>query len=112
MSKPHALPAVLKLPGPLGGAPGFLWNYVPRTAWFAHFITINNNRNDAPIEEDVLGEVGSYGLQLGKVLDALDVLIEMVPRVERNKLSTRKIGQLDDLVERRRKVRAVTDQYP
>lgn len=57
--------------------PNFLrtWNYVPRTQWLSHFITINQNGNDAEVEQHVLGEVGSYGKQLGQILAALDVLI-------------------------------------
>ncbi len=52
------------------------WNYQPVTSWFNDFITVNWNSGDAGVEEHVLGHVGSYGLQLGRILDALDVLID------------------------------------
>ena len=52
------------------------WDFRPRTSWFQHFITINNNAGDAPIEEQVLGEVGSYGYQLSRIIDAVRALID------------------------------------
>jgi len=51
------------------------WDYRPVTSWFEHFVTINWNAGDAHIEEHVLGEVGSYGLQLARVLEAVDLLL-------------------------------------
>ncbi len=51
------------------------WDYRPVTSWFEHFVTINWNSGDAAIEEHVLGEVGSYGLQLARVLEAVDLLV-------------------------------------
>ena len=57
------------------------WDYKPVTSWFEHFITINWNSNDADVEQHVLGEVGSYGLQLSRILDAVDLLVsEARPR--------------------------------
>lgn len=41
------------------------------------FININLGRSSAPeIEQDILTEVGSYGRQLGRVGEALEVLID------------------------------------
>jgi hypothetical protein len=51
------------------------WDYRPVTSWFEHFVTINWNSGDANVEEHVLGEVGSYGLQLARVLEAVDLLV-------------------------------------
>jgi hypothetical protein len=51
------------------------WDYRPVTSWFEHFVTINWNSGDADIEEHVLGEVGSYGLQLARLLEAVDLLV-------------------------------------
>ena len=51
------------------------WDYRPTTSWFQHFVTINWNSQDADIEQHVLGEVGSYGLQLSRILDAVDLLV-------------------------------------
>jgi hypothetical protein len=58
------------------------WNFVPRTQWLDHFITINNNGNDAPVEQHVLTEVGSYGKQLSDILDALEVIINHVGQIQ------------------------------
>jgi hypothetical protein len=58
------------------------WNFVPRTQWLDHFITINNNGNDAPVEQHVLSEVGSYGKQLSDILDALEVVIAHVAKIQ------------------------------
>ena len=52
------------------------WDYKPVTSWFEHFITINWNSQDADVEQHVLGEVGSYGLQLSRILDAVDLLVK------------------------------------
>jgi hypothetical protein len=51
------------------------WDYRPVTSWFEHFVTINWNSGDADVEEHVLGEVGSYGLQLARILEAVDLLV-------------------------------------
>jgi len=51
------------------------WNYRPVTSWFEHFVTINWNSGDAEVEQHVLGQVGSYGYQLARVLDAIDLLV-------------------------------------
>jgi hypothetical protein len=51
------------------------WDYRPSTQWFEHFITVNWNSGDADIEQHVLGEVGSYGLQLSRILAAVDLLV-------------------------------------
>jgi hypothetical protein len=73
------------VPGrPLGGLPfaglfeNFLrrWDYRPVTRWFENFITINWNAGDVEIERKVLSDVGSYGLQLSRLLAAVDLLVE------------------------------------
>jgi hypothetical protein len=51
------------------------WDYQPVTRWLDHFITINWNAQDAGIEKHVLGEVGSYGLQLSRIVDAVNLLL-------------------------------------
>lgn len=54
----------------------------PWTAWFSAFgsqvglININLGQSSAPeVERDILDEVGSYGKQLGRIGDALAVLL-------------------------------------
>src|SRR5215211_6311489 len=51
------------------------WDYRPVTSWFENFITVNWNAGDAAVERKVLGEVGSYGLQLSRLLAAVDLLV-------------------------------------
>ena len=54
------------------------WNYSPDTSWKDFFnpqFIINSNTSDAPVENDVLASVGSYGKQLGIIMDALNVVI-------------------------------------
>ena len=87
------------------------WNYVPRTQWFTHFVTINNNVNDAPIEEHVLGDVGSYGMQLGEILDALEVLIKLIKGPDRNTLTNAEIGKLADVSELHARVNAAVAEF-
>jgi hypothetical protein len=52
------------------------WDYRPKTSWFQHFITINNNAGDVDVERAVLGQVGSYGYQMSRILDAVTVLVD------------------------------------
>jgi hypothetical protein len=42
---------------------------------FEHFITVNWNSGDADIEQHALGKVGSYGLQLSRILAGVDLLV-------------------------------------
>jgi hypothetical protein len=57
------------------------WIYRPDTSWFDHLFTLN--LAPAPVERHVLDRVGSYGHQLGDVLDALDVLVDALrPQLE------------------------------
>jgi hypothetical protein len=69
--EPNPFAALLSPFGPLLS----YWDYRPATRWFEHFITINWNSQDAGIEQHVLGEVGSYGLQLSRIIDALELLV-------------------------------------
>jgi hypothetical protein len=55
-----------------------VWNYRPVTSWRDFFnpqFIINANSGDAGVENDVLAAVGSYGKQLGTIMDALHVVI-------------------------------------
>jgi hypothetical protein len=111
MSKPHSKPCLLNLPLPGSIQGSALWNYVPRTSWFSHFITINKNSGDATVEEHVLNDVGSYGLQLGEILDALDVIAKLT-LADRDRLSNEEIVKLEQVRGLHEKVKAITAQYP
>jgi hypothetical protein len=58
------------------------WNWFTnlagnRFSWF----TVNLGRSSAPdIEAEILEEVGSYGRQLGRIGDVLEVLVAKLPR--------------------------------
>jgi hypothetical protein len=57
----------------------------PRTNWERFFnpqLFISYNSADAPIENHVLSRVGSYGRQLGTLLDAVAVLTARLPTDE------------------------------
>ena len=54
--------------------------YFPVTVWREFFrptFYFGCNVNDVDTEQAVLGDVGSYGSQLNRVLDALDVLTRL-----------------------------------
>ena len=54
----------------------------PQTNWARFFnpqLVISYNSADAPIENHVLGRVGSYGKQLGTLLDVVEVLAARLP---------------------------------
>ncbi|MFN8080230.1 MAG: hypothetical protein U0Q19_11765 [Kineosporiaceae bacterium] len=54
--------------------------YLPTTVWREFFrptFYFGCNVNDLDTEHEVLGDVGSYGKQLNRILDALMVIIEL-----------------------------------
>jgi hypothetical protein len=54
----------------------------PQTTWDRFFnpqIFVSLNSSDAPVENHVLRKAGSYGKQLGRILDTLDVLVARLP---------------------------------
>jgi hypothetical protein len=73
------------------------WDYKPVTSWFEHFITINWNSGDADVEQHVLGEVGSYGLQLSRILDAVDLLVSELDLARLTPEQQRIVVRLEDL---------------
>ena len=73
------------------------WDYKPVTSWFEHFITINWNSQDADVEQHVLGEVGSYGLQLSRILDAVDLLVKELDLARLTPEQQRIVVRLEDL---------------
>ncbi len=73
------------------------WDYRPVTSWFEHFVTINWNAGDADVEQHVLGEVGSYGLQLGRILDAVDLLVGELDLSRLTPEQQRIVVRLEDL---------------
>jgi hypothetical protein len=74
-----------------------IWDYRPVTSWFEHFVTINWNSGDAEVEQHVLGEVGSYGMQLARILDALDLLVGELDLSRLTPEQQRIVVRLEDL---------------
>jgi hypothetical protein len=69
----------------------------PRTSWARFFnpqLFISVNSGDAPLENHVLSRVGSYGKQLGVLLDAAQVLAARLPSEE---LTPSERGAIDAL---------------
>lgn len=73
----------------LTSAPGLFsqflrtWNYLPVTSWdhvFNPQFFFTSNSGDAGVENAVLSEVGSYGHQLGILIDAVQVLAAKLDR--------------------------------
>lgn len=68
----------------------------PMTSWQRFFnpqFYINYNTGDVDVENNVLQQVGSYGKQLGQIIDTLDVLVARVPQ---NELTSQERSALDD----------------
>lgn len=75
----------------------------PRTTWTRFFnpqFFITYNDGDAEIENYVLSRAGSYGKQLGTVLDALDVVVRRVPADTLTAAERRVFDELAGLRER------------
>ncbi len=73
------------------------WDYRPDTQWLDHFITVNWNAGDAEVEQHVLGEVGSYGYQLSKILDAVNLLVSQLKLTELSPEQQKVVIRLQDL---------------
>jgi hypothetical protein len=84
------------------------WDYRPVTTWFEHFITINWNAQDADVERHVLGEVGSYGRQLSRILDAVNLLVTELDLARLNPEQQRIVVRLEDLAQ---SARQAVDDY-
>jgi hypothetical protein len=54
----------------------------PSTAWFSgNQISVNLGESSSPdTEAEILRRVGTYGLQLGKVTEAMTVLLKHMPK--------------------------------
>ena len=75
------------------------WDYRPNTQWLDHFITVNWNAGDADVEQHVLGEVGSYGYQLGRILDAVNLLVGQLKLTELSPEQQKVVVRLQDLAD-------------
>jgi hypothetical protein len=85
-----------------------VWDYRPNTNWFDHLFTVNWNSQDVDIEQHVLGQVGSYGLQLSRVLDAVDLLVSELDLARLTPEQQRIVVRLEDLA---RSADRAVDEY-
>jgi hypothetical protein len=61
------------------------WNFFGRFLGQIGFININNAKTPDPeLETRIIEEVGSYGRQIGRIADALDVLVGTLDRTSLN----------------------------
>jgi hypothetical protein len=57
----------------------YVFTYFPTTNWqhaFSPTINFGSNVQDAPVEQHVVDQVGSYGYQLNRIIDALKVAVD------------------------------------
>jgi hypothetical protein len=67
--------------------------------------SINLGRSSAPqLEAKILDEVGSYGRQIGRISEALEVLVKEFPR---EGLSDQAAAALDDFTAQMREIRKI-----
>ena len=78
------------------------WNYRPTTSW-QHFFNpqffINSNPDDVAVENDVLAQVGSYGKQLGTIIDALGVVVSRLAKTDLTAGDRLALDRLKDLTD-------------
>ncbi len=80
------------------GSPFQYFTIDPITNWSRFFnFTINNNYDDHEIEEYVLRRVGSYGKQIGKMMDVIGILLDALPQETLENLTEEQKGKIRDL---------------
>ncbi|MCG6205296.1 hypothetical protein LPW26_11650 [Rhodopseudomonas sp. HC1] len=103
------------LPSAAGGAAPFsggVAQVINPWRWFTSvfgnqfsLLSINLGRSSAPqTEAQILDEVGSYGRQLGRIGDALDVLVKEFPR---DGLSDNALAALEDFSAQMREIKRI-----
>lgn len=69
------------------------------------FVTVNLGRSSAPeVEAQILQDVGSYGRQLGRIGDVLEVLVAKLPREH---LSDEERFAIEDFSAQMREIRRI-----
>ena len=81
------------------------WSFFSRFLGQIGFININNAKTPDPgLETTIVEEVGSYGRQIGRIADALDVL---VGTIDRSALSEKQLLAIMAFREQLSEVRAI-----
>jgi hypothetical protein len=112
MNNPAAAPSASGGTGPFSG--GVAQNILPWN-WFANFtgnrfswFTVNLGRSSAPdVEAEILEEVGSYGRQLGRIGDVLEVLVRKLPR---DTLTPDELAAVEDFNAQMREIKAIKEK--
>jgi hypothetical protein len=73
------------------------------------FFTVNLGRSSAPqVEADILENVGSCGRQIGRISEALEVLVKRLPR---ENLSDDERAAIEDFSVQMRKIKRIKDRH-
>ena len=112
LNHPAAQPSASGGNGPFSG--GVAQNILPWN-WFNNFVgnrfswfTVNLGRSSAPdVEAEILEEVGSYGRQLGRIGDVLEVLIAKLPR---DSLTADERAAGEDFSSQMREIKAIKEK--
>jgi hypothetical protein len=112
LNQPAAQPTASGGTGPFSG--GVAQNILPWN-WFNNFtgnrfswFTVNLGRSSAPdVEAEILDEVGSYGRQLGRIGDVVQVLVAKLPR---DTLTDAERVALEDFSSQMREIKAIKEK--
>src|SRR5436305_14921023 len=112
LNHPAAPPTASGGTGPFSG--GVAQNILPWN-WFANFVgnkfswfTVNLGRSSAPdVEAEILDEVGSYGRQLGRIGEVVEVLVNKLPR---DNLTEHDRAAVEDVSAQVREIKRVKEQ--
>jgi hypothetical protein len=112
LNHPAAQPTASGGAGPFSG--GVAQNILPWN-WFNNFtgnrfswFTVNLGRSSAPdVEAEILDEVGSYGRQLGRIGDVLEVLVNKLPRESLNETER---AAVEDFSAQMREIKRIKDK--
>ena len=112
LNQPAAAPSASGGTGAFSG--GVAQNILPWN-WFTNFtgnrfswFTVNLGRSSAPdVEAEILEEVGSYGRQLGRIGDVLDVLVAKLPR---DTLTEAERAAVEDFSSQMREIKAIKEK--
>jgi hypothetical protein len=112
LNHPAAQPTASGGTGPFSG--GVAQNILPWN-WFNNFtgnrfswFTVNLGRSSAPeVESEILDEVGSYGRQLGRIGDVLEVLVRKLPR---DTLTPDELAAVEDFNAQMREIKRIKEK--
>jgi len=100
---------------PVGALGGDVTQAINPMSWLVKnsgqtgLVNITSGRSDDPaLEQRIVAEVASYGRQLGRVIDALGVLVTQLPRAELTPSQRAALREFTDLAEEIAAVKTAT----